>query len=165
MSVKINSEKFKKALSHFATGVTVVTSSTAQGLPVGLTANAFTSVSLDPPMILVCLDNKTGCIKAFSEGKRFAVNILRENQQALSDMFAGPQKYKFKNQTYDTWESDCPILSGCLVNLECLRVNVFEAGDHIILLGKVERIEHSDSGRPLLYYKSSYVRLENDRCF
>jgi flavin reductase (DIM6/NTAB) family NADH-FMN oxidoreductase RutF len=98
MSVKINSEKFKKALSHFATGVTVVTSSTAQGLPVGLTANAFTSVSLDPPMILVCLDNKTGCIKAFSEGKRFAVNILRENQQALSDMFAGPQKYKLKTK-------------------------------------------------------------------
>lgn len=155
-----NSEKFKKTLSHFATGVTVITGSTPQGEPVGLTANAFTSVSLVPPMVLVCLDNKTGCIKAFSEGKWFAVNVLKENQQTLSDMFAGPQKYKFKNQKYDTWKSDCPILSGCLVNLECLRVNLFEAGDHIILLGKVERMEYSDGGSPLLYYKSKYVRIQ-----
>lgn len=156
-----NSEKFKKALGLFATGVTVITGSTPNGKPVGLTANSFTSVSLKPPMILVCLGNKTRCIKAFTEGERFVVNILKENQRVLSDMFAGPQKNKFKNQPYVTWKSNCPILSGCLVNLECLRVNVFEAGDHIILLGEVERIEYSTNGRPLLYYKSEYLQIED----
>tara|TARA_B100001142_G_scaffold253380_1_gene254070 strand:+ start:121 stop:603 length:483 start_codon:yes stop_codon:yes gene_type:complete len=159
--VTINSEEFRKALGLFATGVTVITGSTPQGQPVGLTANSFTSVSLEPPMVLVCLGNKTGCIEAFTLGKRFVVNILKESQRTLSDMFAGPQKYKFKNQSYDIWNSDCPILSGCLVNIECIKVNIFEAGDHIILLGKVERIEHSTSGRPLLYYKSKYVRIED----
>jgi len=161
--VTLNSDKFKKALSLFATGVTVITGNTPKGLPVGLTANAFTSVSLEPPLVLVCLDNNTGCLGAFSSGERFAVNILRENQKALSEMFAGPQKYKFRDQTYDTWESNCPILSGCLVNLECFRVNVFVAGDHIILLGRVERIECADEGSPLLYYKSKYCRLEDSR--
>ena len=157
-----NSEYFKKSLSLFATGVTVITGSTPQGLPVGLTANAFTAVSLEPPLVLVCLDNNTSCLEAFSDGERFAVNILGEHQQALSDIFAGPQKYKFRNQVYDTWESDCPIFPGCLVNLECLRVNLFEAGDHVILLGRVERIEHLEQGRPLLYYKSKYCHLGDD---
>ncbi len=154
-----DSEKFKKALGLFATGVTIVTGVTPQGEPVGITANAFTSVSLEPPLVLVCLDNNTGCLEAFCEGEHFAISILDENQQALSKMFAGPQEHKFKDRTYETWDSDCPILSECLVNLECRRVNVFEAGDHVILLGRVEGIEYSNSGRPLLYYQSAYGRL------
>lgn len=152
-------DKFKKALGYFATGVTVVTGVSPQGVPVGITVNAFASVSLEPPLVLVCLDKNTGCLEAFCEGERFAVNILNENHQDLSNMFAGPQEHKFKDQDYQTWNSDCPILPDCLVNLECLRVNVFEGGDHVILLGQVERIEHADAGRPLLYYRSAYGRL------
>ena len=157
--MSFDSENFKKALGLFATGVTVVTGATPQGVPVGITANAFSSVSLEPPLVLVCLDKNTGCLEAFCDGERFAVNILDEKQQALSHRFAGPQEHKFKDRTYETWDSHCPILSGCLVNLECLRVNVFEAGDHVILLGRVERMEFSEDGRPLLYFQSAYGRL------
>ncbi len=157
--MSFDSEKFKKALGLFTTGVTIVTGIAPQGVPVGITVNAFTSVSLEPPLVLVCLDKNTGCLEAFCDGERFAVNILDENQKPLSDMFAGPQEHKFKDRSYETWGSDCPILTGCLVNLKCRRVNVFEAGDHVILLGRVERIEYNEDGRPLLYYQSAYGRL------
>ena len=146
-------------MSLFATGVTVITGTTSSGDPVGLTVNAFTSVSLDPPLVLVCLDKNTGCIEAFSEGEEFAVNILREDQKSLSDMFAGPQKYKFRDLNYETWKSGCPILTECLANLECVRVNLFDAGDHLIILGKVERIKYSLKSLPLLYHKSKYCHL------
>ncbi|NQV83203.1 MAG: flavin reductase family protein [Rhodospirillales bacterium] len=154
-----DSEKFKKALGFFATGVTIVTGTSPHGVPVGVTVNAFASVSLDPPLVLVCLDKNTGCLEAFCEGEWFAVNILNENQGDLSSMFAGPQEHKFKDQDYQTWDSDCPILPDCLANLECRRINVFEGGDHVILVGRVENIEHADAGRPLLYSQSAYGRL------
>ena len=157
-SVTFDTEKFRKALGFFATGVTVVTGVSPKGVPVGVTVNSFASVSLEPPLVLVCLDKNTGCLEAFCEGERFAVNILDENQQDLSNMFAGPQEHKFKDRSYVTWDSECPILPGCLVNLECHRVDVFEGGDHVILLGRVEQIEYADAGHPLLYYRSTYGR-------
>lgn len=148
--------KFRKALGYFATGVTIVTGLTPERIPVGVTVNAFTSVSLDPPLILICLDNATGCLGAFCEGDKFCVNILGEDQQALSEDFAGPQEHKFKDRTFDTWESGCPILPGCLVNLECTRTETINGGDHFIVLGQVDRIEHASEGRPLLYFQSAY---------
>ncbi|MBL6947759.1 MAG: flavin reductase family protein [Rhodospirillales bacterium] len=164
--MSFDSEKFRNALSRFATGVTVVTGVTDDdapgGIPVGVTANAFTSVSLEPPLVLVCLDNDTGCLGAFTEGTHFAINILDESQRNLSDMFAGPQEHKFKDQSFDTWDSGCPILPGCLANLECRRTEVYEGGDHVILLGRVELIGLADQGRPLLYYRSAYARLGDD---
>ena len=83
--MSFDSRLFRKALGTFATGVTVVTGLTPKGVPVGVTVNSFASVSLDPPIILICLDNNTGCLKAFCEGERFVVNILSENQQDLSE--------------------------------------------------------------------------------
>lgn len=159
MDASFDSGKYRQALGRFATGVTIVTGLTADGQPVGVTVNAFSSVSLDPPLILISLDNETGCLEAFTEGERFAVNILEESQQELSDSFAGPQEHKFKTQSYDTWDSGCPILPNCLVNLECTRINVIEGGDHMIVLGRVDRIEQAEDGQPLLFYKSAYGRL------
>jgi flavin reductase (DIM6/NTAB) family NADH-FMN oxidoreductase RutF len=157
--VSFDSRLFRKALGTFATGVTVVTGSTPKGVPVGVTVNSFASVSLDPPIILICLDNNTSCLKAFCEGERFAVNILSENQQDLSEEFAGLQEHKFKDRAFETWDSGCPILPGCLTNLECTRLNAFEGGDHLIVLGRVDRIEHADGRRPLLFYQSAYGRI------
>ncbi len=151
--------QFRKALGTFVTGVTVVTGLTPKGVPVGVTVNSFASVSLDPPIILICLDNNTGCLNVFCEGERFAVNILSENQQDLSEDFAGPQEHKFKDRAFETWDSGCPILPGCLSNLECTRLNAFEGGDHLIVLGRVDRFEHADGGRPLLFYQSVYGRI------
>ena len=157
--MSFDSRLFRKALSSFATGVTVVTGLTPKDVPVGVTVNSFASVSLDPPIILICLDNNTASLKAVCEGERFAVNILSENQQDLSEEFAGPQEHKFKDRAFETWDSGCPILPGCLTNLECTRLNAFEGGDHLIVLGRVDRIEHADGGRPLLFYQSAYGRI------
>ncbi len=155
----LDTDKFRKALGYFATGVTVATGLTHKGEPVGVTVNAFASVSLDPPLILICLANTTGCLEAFCQGERFAVNVLGEDQRDLSEDFAGPQEHKFKDRNFDTWDSGCPILPGCLANVECSRVNVMEGGDHVIVLGHVDRIEHTEGGRPLLFYRSTYGRL------
>lgn len=160
--VSFDSEKYRQALGRFATGVTIVTGLTAEGQPVGVTVNAFASVSLDPPLVLICLANETGSLDAFTKGDRFAVNILEESQRQLSESFAGPQEHKFKTQFYETWDSDCPILPGCLVNLECTRINVKEGGDHVIVLGRVDRIEQAADGKPLLFFKSAYDRLGDD---
>ena len=159
--MSFDSRLFRKALGTFATGVTVVTGLTPKDVQVGVTVNSFASVSLDPPIILICLDNNTGCLKAFCEGERFAVNILSENQQDLSEEFASPQEHKFKDHAFETWDSGCPILPGSLTNLECTRLNAFEGGDHLIVLGRVDRIEHADGRRPLLFYQSAYGRIEN----
>lgn len=160
--MSVDSYEFRKALSHFATGVTIVTGLSEEGQPVGVTVNAFSSVSLDPPLVLICLARTTGCLGAFSKGERFAVNILSEDQERLSVEFAGPQEHKFKNRAYDTWDSGCPILPGCLANLECTRIDVHEAGDHFIVVGRVDRIEQTDGGRPLLFYRSAYGRVDGD---
>ena len=157
--MSFDSRLFRKALGTFATGVTVVTGLTPKDVPVGVTVNSFASVSLDPPIILICLDNNTGYLKAFCEGERFAVNILSETQQDLAEEFAGPQEHNFKDRAFETWDSGCPILHGCLTNLECTRLNAFEGGDHLIVLGRVDRIEHADGRRPLLFYQSAYGRI------
>ena len=157
--MSFDSRLFRKALGTFATGVTVVTGLTPKDVPVGVTVNSFASVSLDPPIILICLDNNTGSLKALCEGERFAVNILSENQQDLSEEFASPQEHKFKDRAFETWDSGCPILHGCLTNLECTRLNAFEGGDHLIVLGRVDRIKHTDGRRPLLFYQSAYGRI------
>jgi len=158
--VAVDPESFRRALARFATGVTVVTGTDPDGRPVGVTVNAFSSVSLDPPLVLICLANTTGCLNAFSEGERFAVNILDAGQAALSEAFAGPQEHKFKDRAFDTWDSGCPILPGCLANLECTRVAVHEGGDHFIVVGRVDRLATADAGEPLIFYGSGYRRID-----
>jgi len=96
--VTFDTDQFRKALGFFATGVTVATGLTHKGVPVGVTVNSFASVSLDPPLILICLATTTGCLEAFCEGGRFAVNVLGEGQRDLSEEFAGPQEHKFKDK-------------------------------------------------------------------
>ena len=160
--MSVDSQEFRKALGRFATGVTIVTGLAEDGQPVGVTVNAFSSVSLDPPLVLICLAKTTGCLGAFSKGDRFVVNFLREDQERLSIAFAGPQEHKFKNRAFHTWDSGCPVLPGCLANLECTRIDVHAAGDHFIVVGRVDRIEHADTGRPLLFYRGAYGLVDDD---
>ncbi len=157
----VDSRRFRNALGRFATGVTVVTGLTDSGVPVGVTVNSFASVSLEPPLILICLAGTTGCLSAFSTGTRFAVNILGDDQEALSKAFAGPREHRFNNRAFETWDSGCPILPGCLANLECTRTDVHTAGDHLIVIGRVDRIETAARGGPLLFYRSAYGRIDD----
>lgn len=154
----VGSQEFREALGRFATGVAVVTAQTEEGEAVGVTVNSLTSVSLDPPLVLICLDRKMTAIEAFSRGQHFAINVLAENQQALSERFAFRRHSGFEGVAFETWNGGCPVIDGCVANLECSRFEVHSGGDHLIVVGRVERIRTSDR-KPLLYFRGDYDGL------
>ncbi|MBL6932075.1 MAG: flavin reductase family protein [Rhodospirillales bacterium] len=157
--MSIDNTTFRKVLGRFATGITVVTGLAEDQIPVGLTVNAFTSLSLDPPLVLFCLDKKTASINAFYTGRGFALNMLGEDQQDLSVNFSTKKDDRFVDVGYELWGTGVPILKGCLANLECIIDAVHEGGDHLIIVGRVERLSQTDSGRPLLYFNGNYARI------
>lgn len=156
--VAVDPRAFRNAMASFATGVTVVTAKTADGRPVGLTVSSFTSVSLEPPMVLFCLDRDTANLDTFCEGP-FAVNVLREDQKEVSIRFATRNGEKWSLTQHETWDSGCPILTGCLANLECGVEHVHEGGDHVIIVGRVQRVATNPGGQPLVYFRSAYAEL------
>lgn len=160
--MSIDQESFRKALGQFATGVTVVTGLDKSSQPVGMTVNAFSSLSLDPPMVLVCLDKKTSNIEAYLDGSHFVINILSGQQKDLSNLFATPRPDKFDIAEFETWDSGCPVLKGCLANIECRRDAIHDGGDHHILVGRVERLTNSSTDDPLLYFRSGYAAISNN---
>lgn len=151
-------DDFRRVLSHFATGVTVVTTCDADARPTGLTASAFSSVSLDPPLVLVCVDDKAQSYGALRESGRFAVNILRFDQEAVSRRFASTRLDKFDGLTFRMSELGLPLIDNALAQIECTTVNTHTEGDHTIFIGRVERA-HVGGGEPLLYYRGQYDRL------
>ena len=155
----ITNDEFRAALSRFASGVTVVTLKDGEGKMHGITVSAFSSVSLNPPLILVCIDNEAGSHPAFYEGKRFVVNILREEQTGYSNQFASQIPDRFFNIHHHEGLEGIPVLKDSLVNLECRLVQSFEAGDHTIFIGEIERT-HIKEGNPLVYYLGDYRKIE-----
>jgi flavin reductase (DIM6/NTAB) family NADH-FMN oxidoreductase RutF len=157
--VSIDKLTFRKVLGRFATGITVVTGLSDEDIAVGLTVNAFTSLSLEPPLVLFCLDKLTASISAFNRNKSFALNMLSEDQQALSVRFSSKIEGRFSGLEFDTWSTGVPILSGCLANLECIIDAVHDGGDHLIIIGRVTRIAQIKEGKPLLYFDGEYGRI------
>jgi flavin reductase (DIM6/NTAB) family NADH-FMN oxidoreductase RutF len=158
-------EDFKRVLGCFATGVTVVTTWDPDGQPAGLTASAFSSVSLTPPLVLVCVGHASQCYPALRRSERFAVNILGSDQAAISQRFAranGPGESKFEGLRYSTGELGLPMLDGALAQLECSTVHAYPGGDHTIFVGQVEaaRCQPISGAEPLLYYRGQYGRLD-----
>ena len=156
----ISKDEFRHALGRFASGVTVITTKDASGHRHGITVSAFCSVSLAPPLILICIDKYTGSHHAFEENECFAVNILREDQQYYSDRFASHLDDKFDGIAFDENADGIPVLKNVLVNLECRRVNAHDNGDHTIFVGAVERATVTD-GNPLVYSQGNYHQLRN----
>ena len=154
----INRDEFRAALGRFASGVTVITTVDAAGHKHGITVSAFCSVSLAPPLILICIDKNTGSHHAFEQNEFFAVNILRENQQHYSDRFASHLDDKFGGIAFTENERGIPVLKDVLVNLECRRVNAHDNGDHTIYIGEIERSTIGD-GDPLVYFHGIYREL------
>ena len=154
----ITNEEFRRALSRFASGITVVTLKDKDGNPHGITVSAFSSVSLEPPLILVCIDNAAGSHSAFYEGKRFVVNILNEDQSEHSNHFASQIADKFINVHHHEGLEGIPVLKNALVNLECRLVEHFAAGDHTIFIGEIEQA-HVNEGNPLVYYLGDYRKI------
>ncbi|MDP1556244.1 MAG: alpha/beta fold hydrolase [Hyphomonas sp.] len=149
----------RDALGCFATGVTVVTAFDENGAPVGLTANSFTSVSLDPPLLLVCIAKTSGSLKAIQTTDHFAVNVLHIGQQPASSLFALPGEDRFRQTPWKRGRHDAPILSNALANFECHRHQMHDGGDHIILVGEVLRATFDPRRDPLLYFRGKYRRL------
>jgi flavin reductase (DIM6/NTAB) family NADH-FMN oxidoreductase RutF len=157
--MSVDDRSFRRALGSFATGVTIVTTADANGGPVGVTVSSFSSVSLDPPLVMFCLGEKTSSLKAFKEWGHFAVNILGEKQRELSIIFSNKKGDKFAEIDYAKNAHGCPVIAGCLANLECRTEKIVEAGDHLIFIGRVEKITFSPGGQPLLYFRGAYSSL------
>jgi flavin reductase (DIM6/NTAB) family NADH-FMN oxidoreductase RutF len=156
----ITKDEFKAALGRFASGVTVVTTKDADGKLHGLTVSAFSSVSMNPPLILVCILKTTGSYSSFEESTSFVVNILEESQQQLSNHFASHKEDKFSGQNYQLNKNGLPVLVDCLVNLECDLKHSYDGGDHTIFVGQINRAR-SKMGKPLVYSHGNYRKLES----
>lgn len=150
---------FRRALSCFASGVTVVTTVDADGGLHGLTVSAFCSVSLAPPMVLVCIEKATASHFAFLESGVFAVHTLCSSQQHLSEHFATPFSDKFVGLEYRVGLGGVPVLTDVLTALECRIINSYDGGDHSIFVAAVENSEIND-GDPLLYFRGGYHKID-----
>jgi flavin reductase (DIM6/NTAB) family NADH-FMN oxidoreductase RutF len=154
----VTPDQFRQVMGNFATGITVVTTLDGTGKPYGLTVNAFTSVSLDPLLVLVCLDNRLSGLQTFKDSKRFGVSILSDAQEDLSRMFANKDSER-PSSIYFEGKTGVPLLKNALGILECETVSVYAGGDHQIFLGRVLAAEVMDSKGPLLYFRGKYQRL------
>lgn len=148
-------------MGKFATGVSIVTTRNEDEIN-GMTANALTSVSLDPPMVLICIDRDNYTNKLITGAKNFAINILANDQQELSDSFARPgagkADYLAKIETF-TAVTGAPIISGCLAYIDCHVTDIHQAGDHTIFIGEVAEAELAKDAAPLVYWNSDYREL------
>lgn len=147
---------FRNALGTFTTGVTVITARGTDGNPVGVTANSFNSVSLDPPLVLWSLAKTAGSLPVFEQAEYFAVHILSNEQQDLSNRFAGRGEDKFKDLDVPNGLGNTPLLSGCCARMQCKTAYRYEGGDHIIFVGEVVDLEHSDA-TPLVFQAGKYA--------
>ena len=150
---------FRDALACFATGITVATTGSPEVGMVGITANSFNSVSLDPPLVLFSLDRRAYSLPAFHGAGQFAINVLSDEQRYLARIFATPMIDKWDNVHYELWDTGCPILSDALANLECKTQHIYDGGDHLIFVGRVGKMRSHPTGAPLLYFRGAYHRI------
>ena len=153
---------FRRALGQFASGVTVVTTQNGRGEPLGLTVTAFSSLSLEPPLVLVCIDNHSETHEGFRASGRFGVSILAEDQDGWSRRFAVAGPEKFQSAPLIQSPGGLSLVPGALAHIECRVSSALPGGDHTIYVGEVTSLAVAE-GRPLLHYRASYRRLEGGR--
>lgn len=161
----LNTRDLRNVMGRFATGITVITAGQAE--PRGMTANSFTSVSLEPPLVLVCVRRDAAMHKTILEHGGFAVSVLAANQERIARMFANPARPRgtLEFAAVDVLRgphSGAPVLAGALAWLECKLSAVYEGGDHSILLGEVQTLSRGTTEDALLFYGGSFHRLETD---
>lgn len=155
---------FRNAIGQFASGVTIVTTLDG-GRPVGVTVNAFASVSLEPGLVMIALDHRRFIVPAIEAGGRYAVNVLAEDQQWLSDCFAGanvtPNREAFCGAAWHPGQTGLPLLSGAIASIECRVAERIPLGDHLVYIGAVEAVSVPEpDAPPLLYHRRRYLRIE-----
>ena len=140
----------------FATGVTIVTARTPAGVLVGLTANSFNSVSLNPPLVLWSLSQAAGSMAALSEGSHYAINILAADQRVLAERFASKREDRWSDVPFTVGACGAPLLTGAAATFECFNRSRYEEGDHVIFVGEVERCSHRTGVSPLLFHGGKF---------
>jgi flavin reductase (DIM6/NTAB) family NADH-FMN oxidoreductase RutF len=153
-------DPFRQCLGQFATGVVVVTCSNSQGAPCGITANSFSAVSLDPPLVLWNIAKSSNSLQAYLDADFFAIHMLTAAQRDMSSHFARSIHTLFEDIVFSRSENDVPILPDCLSRLECSTHAIHDCGDHYIIVGHVD--EHiSDAGEPLLFFDGGYCSINS----
>ncbi|SEL27760.1 NADH-FMN oxidoreductase RutF, flavin reductase (DIM6/NTAB) family [Roseovarius nanhaiticus] len=148
----------RDAFGRFATGVTVMTTREGDGTPRGFTANSFSSVSLDPPLVLVCIGNNAHSGPAFRAAPHFAVNVLADAQRDVAKLFASRSEDRFDRTEWHAGPHDLPLLPGSLATLICAQHKLVEAGDHVVLIGEVLETQISD-GPALGYHRGEFITI------
>lgn len=154
----LDAHRFRRACARFTTGVAIVTVLDRDGAPHGMTVNSFTSVSLHPPLFLVCIDHRASIVSNFRTGNAMAINVLREEQRDLSVRFARPGASRFHLTDWQPGVTGAPLLPGVLASLEGKIANTVEAGDHLIVITEACSV-NAGAGHPLLYFESKYHTL------
>jgi flavin reductase (DIM6/NTAB) family NADH-FMN oxidoreductase RutF len=154
--------EFRRACGRFATGVTIASVVDAQGTPRGLTVSSFTSVSLDPPLILICLGHRVSAIDAFRASAHFGINVLAEDQRDLAERFTRKGQDRFDGLEWLPGKTGVPILAGVLAAIECAVRQRIAAGDHDVFVGEMVGARVA-AGRPLIHFASHYRRLDVSR--
>ncbi|MDQ6677922.1 MAG: flavin reductase family protein [Acidobacteriota bacterium] len=154
----VAADLFRRACAQFATGIAVVTVLDRAGAPHGMTINSFASVSLDPALVLICIDDRATILPQLLAAESLAINVLAEHQSDLSSRFARKTEDRFEQLEWTTGELGSPIIAGTLAVFECTLVRSVEAGDHHILIAAVQLAAWREA-RPLLYFNSSYQAL------
>jgi flavin reductase (DIM6/NTAB) family NADH-FMN oxidoreductase RutF len=149
-------EHFRAALGMFATGVTIVTARAADGSVIGLTANSFNSVSLDPPLVLWSLAQAAGSLPVFRAGSHYAINVLAKDQKALAERFALKGADRWTGVDFVEGAGGAPLLAGAAATFECFNRSRYEEGDHVIFVGEVERCSWRGGASPLLFHGGRY---------
>ncbi len=149
-------QAFRSALGMFATGVTIVTARAADGALVGLTANSFNSVSLEPPLVLWSLSRQAGSMPAFARGSHYVVNILAADQHELAVRFASKHPDRFRDVALCDNPAGAPIIEGAAAVFECFNRSQYRVGDHVIFVGEVERCSHRAGAAPLIFHGGRY---------
>lgn len=149
----------RDALGRFATGVCLITAVSRDGKPMAMTANSFSSVSLDPPLVLWCLQNSSDIYALFAQARFYAINILAQEQQDLSNHYARKEQHEIAPEHYRTGKNGAPVIRNALVSFECELEATHEGGDHLIIVGRVKEVSQRPSGKPLLFFSGGYREL------
>jgi len=158
----VDRRALRAALGNFATGIAIVTSIDDDGTPVGLTINSFSSVSMNPPLVLFCLAREAFSLPTFLESSYFAINILEHSQAKLSRLFATSMADKWAGLRWKAGAGGVPLLPGCVAWLQCRTHQILDGGDHLIILGKVSAVQHDPEREALLYKRGRYGRFVSD---
>lgn len=157
----VDSAELRGVLGRFATGVAIITTRDCAGNPVGLTVNSFSSVSLDPPLVLWSLRHQSASLEVFRAFDHWAVHILAADQVKLSQQFARYSSDRFRGVSHSRSAKNVPLIAGCMARLQCRTVHEYSAGDHVIFVGEVESTETEDRAAPLIFYGGRYASVRS----